>query len=190
MVDWESLKNTQRLEYAAFLFSGAHHVMKCHNLGSCVQELLRLDWGWRSDHPNASVPTSLHSATMQLHLILEFRGLKGIASQENKTKKTFSAPSILRHKLFLEGGFVLQMCSLPGKNKDGQLHKDFCFNLVFLFLLPFRQSHCAHAALGYCMLYLRLIDKQSAGLSCEAVWPFNMYNDQQQLSQSAARLTE
>lgn len=71
------------------------------------------------------------------------------------------------------------------EKEDGQLHRDSCFNLVFLFLsvsliLPVQPD--AHIPVFYWMLDLRVIDRQSGGLSCEAVRSFNMHNDQQQLS--------
>eukprot|EP00064_Thunnus_orientalis_P002450 superscaffoldBa00000180_g2457 len=53
-------------------------------------------------------------------------------------------------------------------------------------ILPVQPA--AHIALFYWMLDLRVIDRQSDGLSCEAVQSFNMHNIQQQLNQSVACL--
>lgn len=97
------------------------------------------------------------------------------------------------HNLLLNGGFTLQIFKLSGKEEDGQLHRDSCFNLVFLFpsinlILPVQPD--AHIALLYWMLDLTVIDRQSNGLSCEAVRFVNMHNDQQQLSQSVACVTK
>lgn len=85
------------------------------------------------------------------------------------------------------------MFQLSGKEEDGQLHRDSCFNLVFLFpsvnlVLPVQPD--AHITLFYWMLDLRVTDRQSDRLSCDAVRSFNMHNDQQQLSQSVACLTK
>lgn len=63
----------------------------------------------------------------------------------------------------------------------------------FSFRLSISSGLCspdAHIVLFYWMVDLRVIDRQSDGLSCEAVRSFNMHNDQQQLSQSVACLTK
>lgn len=77
--------------------------------------------------------------------------------------------------------------------EDGQLHRDSWYNLVFPFpsvslIRPVQPD--AHITLFHWMLDLRVIDRQSGGLSCEAVQSFNMHNDQQQLSQSVGCLTK
>ncbi len=154
----------------------------CSNTGAKI---------WPFDHTNAKLlldTTFLHSVSAtEVNTSTQRPGGHCFRKKNNKQLR-FAIPN---HKPLLDGGFVLQMFELTGKEEDGQLHRDSCFNLVFPsvnLILPVQPN--AHIALFYWMLDLRVIDRQSDGLSCEAVRSFNMHNDQQQLSQSVACLTK
>lgn len=92
VVDKESLKNTQGHESATFVFRcpSCVEMSKLGNLCKGTSEVrlrVNLVMFWPSKCISTVYPSTL---SMQLHLILEFRGVEGIASQKTKETKNYS----------------------------------------------------------------------------------------------------